>query len=103
LKEAGWTSHDSIRYTQPGCATIGGTSGSPIIDAETREVVGVNNTGNENGRKCTMDNPCEVDEAGNVSVVYKAAYGQETFWIYSCLDAAQHLDLSVAGCLLPKP
>ena len=33
LKEADWLFTDSVRYTD-GCDTIGGTSGSPIIEEE---------------------------------------------------------------------
>ena len=102
LKEDQWTMNDSIRYSRPGCNTIGGTSGSPIIKAGTRTVIGVNNTGNESGYKCTMNNPCEIDEAGNTKAYRGYSYGQETFWVYSCLNQYNELDLSVAGCMLPK-
>ncbi|OFZ78609.1 MAG: hypothetical protein A2583_07255 [Bdellovibrionales bacterium RIFOXYD1_FULL_53_11] len=102
LRESNWTWNDSIRYTQPGCETIGGTSGSPVIDAETREVVGVNNTGNEDGENCTMNNPCEVDANGNTSVHHKASYGQQTFWIYGCLGQGNELQLERPGCKLTK-
>src|SRR5437870_3712256 len=61
LKEGSWTWKDSIRYTS-ACQTIGGTSGSPIISGG--KVVGVNNTGNEDGERCTENNPCGVAEAG---------------------------------------
>jgi V8-like Glu-specific endopeptidase len=101
LKEAGWTMKDSIRYLQPGCETIGGTSGSPIIHSETREVVGVNNTGNENGERCTMDNPCEVDKNGTVKVQKGASYGQQTYIVYSCLDKGS-INLDKQGCMIPK-
>lgn len=101
LHEADWTFKDSIRYSSPGCETIHGTSGSPIIDAETREVVGINNTGNDDGEKCTMDNPCEVDENGNITVIHHASYGQQTYWIYSCLARGHELDLTKPGCELP--
>ncbi|MBC7693155.1 MAG: trypsin-like peptidase domain-containing protein [Methylotenera sp.] len=103
LKEDKWTMVDSIRYQQPGCATIGGTSGSPIVNANTHEVIGINNTGNEDGAQCTMNNPCEVDEQGKITVVKKASYGQQTFWLYGCLTSKNTLDLNKAGCLLPKP
>ena len=103
LKEADWTFENSIKYLQPGCETIGGTSGSPIVDASTHEVIGANNTGNENGEACTLNNPCEVDEAGNVTVDEGAAYGQQTALIYSCLTTDHTLDLTVEGCELPAP
>jgi V8-like Glu-specific endopeptidase len=103
LKEAGWTMAQSIKYHQPGCETIGGTSGSPIVNTTTHEVVGANNTGNEDGERCTLNNPCEVDENGNVTVEKGAAYGQQTWWFYTCLTTDHKLDLNKSGCLLPKP
>jgi V8-like Glu-specific endopeptidase len=100
LHEADWTFNDSIRYSKPGCETIGGTSGSPIINPQTYEVIGINNTGNENGQRCTMNNPCEVDEKGTVTVVPHASYGQETFWLYSCLNQQNQFDIKLPSCLL---
>ncbi len=102
LEENGWTWQDSIRYT-PGCDTIGGTSGSPIVDVSTHEVIGINNTSNEDGEKCTLDNPCEVDQQGNVTVHNQARYGEETYLFYGCFDAKNALDLGLPTCLLPKP
>lgn len=100
LVEGGYTMNDSIRYTRPGCEVFGGTSGSPIIETSTRQVVGVNNTGNESGRRCTMNNPCEIDETGKVEFVKGYSYGQQTYRVYSCLNAAREIDLTVAGCML---
>ncbi|MDS0133722.1 MULTISPECIES: serine protease [unclassified Amycolatopsis] len=100
LKEGSWTWKDSIRYTS-ACQTIGGTSGSPIISGG--KVVGVNNTGNEDGERCTDNNPCEVDQAGNVTVHYKTNYGQETYGIPACLTPANEIALTQAGCTLPRP
>lgn len=102
LREADWTFTDSIRYSSPGCETIGGTSGSPIIQTGTRVVVGVNNTGNESGRSCTMNNPCEVDENNSVSVRKGASYGQQTYQFYTCLDSSFDIDLQKVGCELPR-
>lgn len=102
LGEAGWLFNDSIKYTQPGCDTIGGTSGSPIIEAGTRNVIGVNNTGNDAGEECTMNNPCEMDQAGNIVVDKGASYGQQTYIFYSCLSPDFQIDLSIQGCLLTK-
>lgn len=100
LKEAGWTMKDSIRYSATGCNTVGGTSGSPIIQTGTRSVIGINNTGNESGQKCTMNNPCEVDEQGNIKVMPKASYGQQTYQIYSCITPDFRIDLNKQGCQL---
>jgi len=103
LREGDWIFRDSLKFQQPGCETIGGTSGSPIVDANTREVIGVNNTGNEDGERCTMNNPCEVDAKGKVTVEKGASYGQETYQIYSCLNADNDIDLAKPGCKLPRP
>lgn len=103
LAEDVWLWKDSIKYTNDRCKTKPGTSGSPIINLKTREVIGVNNTGNTTGAKCTENNPCERDAAGNV-LSYKKGdnYGQQTYWIYSCVDQNFKLDLNRSGCLLSK-
>ncbi len=98
LHEAGWIQKDSIRYSRPGCEVIGGTSGSPIIEANTRNMIGINNTINENGEKCTMDNPCEVDANGKTTATQGVGYGQETYLIYGCLNALNQFDLATPGC-----
>jgi V8-like Glu-specific endopeptidase len=103
LREAGWVMKSSIKYLQPGCETIGGTSGSPIVSTSTGEVIGINNTGNEDGEQCTLNNPCEVDADGNITVDQGAAYGQQTWWLYTCLTATRTLDLNKSGCQLAKP
>ncbi|MFE7787551.1 serine protease [Streptomyces sp. NPDC057460] len=102
LKEGEWTWKDSVRYTS-ACRTIGGTSGSPVIDNATGKVVAVNNTGNEDGQQCTDNNPCEVDESGNVTVRQGINYAQETYGIVPCIGTGSQIDLSRAGCALPKP
>ncbi|CAL9317379.1 MULTISPECIES: serine protease [unclassified Streptomyces] len=102
LKEADWTFTDSIRYTA-ACDTIGGTSGSPVIDTATGKVVAVNNTGNESGGRCTLNNPCEVDENGTVTVRQGINYAQQTYTIAPCVGTGNKIDLSRPGCALPKP
>jgi hypothetical protein len=101
LKEDQWTFSDSIRYSKPGCETIGGTSGSPIIDTASGEVVGINNTGSDDGAHCTMNNPCEVAADGSIVAEKGTSYGQETYWVYGCLTSDNKLDLARAGCELP--
>lgn len=102
LKEGDWTFKDSVRYT-PACNTIGGTSGSPVIDQATKQVVAVNNTGNEDGQRCTVNNPCEVDQSGNITVRQGINYAQQTYQIPACFGVDNKLDLSRSGCTLPKP
>jgi V8-like Glu-specific endopeptidase len=100
LRESSWTFRDSLRYTRP-CDTIGGTSGSPVVNTSTGQVIGVNNTINESGGRCTLNNPCEVDQNGNVTVDPGRAYGQQTYWFTTCLSSARTIDLTVPGCMLP--
>ncbi|MFC8510478.1 serine protease [Streptomyces sp. NPDC057411] len=102
LKEGDWTWKDSVRYTS-SCNTIGGTSGSPVIDTTTGKVVAVNNTGNEDGQSCTVNNPCEVDANGAVTVRQGINYAQETYTIVPCVGPGNVIDLNRPGCVLPKP
>ncbi|MDQ0599274.1 V8-like Glu-specific endopeptidase [Streptomyces canus] len=102
LKEGDWTWKDSVRYTS-ACNTIGGTSGSPVIDQATGKVVAVNNTGNEDGESCTVNNPCEVSESGTVTVRQGINYAQEIYNIPACFTTRNQLNLSASTCTLPKP
>jgi hypothetical protein len=104
VREDQWTWHDSLRYDlSGGCTVIGGSSGSPVVDSATDTVIGVNNTINESGQMCTLNNPCEVNPDGTTTATRNQGYGQETYWITTCLTAANAIDLTVTGCLLPKP
>lgn len=102
LKEASWMFADSIRYSTPGCEVIGGTSGSPIIQTGTRSVIGINSTINENGERCTMGNPCEMNKSKQIAVRKGVGYGQQTYNIYSCINRYMQFDLRVKGCKLTK-
>ncbi|KAF3467232.1 serine protease [Streptomyces sp. Tu 3180] len=102
MKEGDWTWKDSVRYT-PECDTIGGTSGSPVVDDATGEVVAVNNTGNEDGERCTVNNPCEVAEDGTVTVRQGINYAQQTYLFPACFGVDNRLELNASGCAVPKP
>jgi hypothetical protein len=102
LREDGWTMKDSLRYTKE-CETKGGTSGSPVVDDSSGKIIGVNNTRNEDGEECTLNNPCEVDKDGKVTVHEGIAYGQQTHTLTSCVGEGNKVDLSLPDCKLPKP
>ncbi|GAA2530424.1 serine protease [Pilimelia columellifera] len=104
IREDQWTWKESVRYTAE-CDTPHGSSGSPVFGDASGEVVAVNNTGNDgDARACAMNNPCEVDEQGKVTSAPKGiSYAQQTWWFTTCVNSAFELDLSVAGCQLPKP
>ncbi|WP_208905911.1 hypothetical protein [Streptomyces melanosporofaciens] len=69
-------------------------------------VVGIHNTHNDAGEKCTDNNPCEVGPDGTVTAVRGRGYGQQVYMIASCLTEGR-LDLSHPGCTLtgatPRP
>jgi V8-like Glu-specific endopeptidase len=94
-----WINKNSYKYR---CNARHGTSGSPLIDVQTGEVVGANYTGNDNGGRCTYNNPCEVDEEGNVTVERGANYGDPIHEIMKCLNEKREIDLTVDGCPLPR-
>ncbi|MEV5599127.1 serine protease [Streptomyces sp. NPDC052496] len=102
LKEGGYVMKDSVRYTS-ACKTIGGTSGSPVIDVASGKVAAINNTGNESGQRCTMNNPCEIDENGKVTVRKGINYAQQIYTVPQCFGTGNKLDLGRQGCVLPKP
>ena len=102
LREDQWTWRDSIRY-DTACDTIHGTSGSPIVDATSGQIVGINNTGNDDGALCTLNNPCEVAADGTTRAYQGQSYGEQTYWFTTCLTSTRTIDLTRAGCLLPKP
>jgi hypothetical protein len=102
LREGQWTWHDSVRFAS-GCGTIHGTSGSPIVSVATGEVVGINNTANDNGQVCTLNNPCEVGPDGVPHATKGLRYGQETYWFDTCVSTQRTIDLTKPGCLLTKP
>jgi V8-like Glu-specific endopeptidase len=101
MREAVWSWNDSIRYTNT-CDTMGGTSGSPIIAKGTRLAVGVNNTSNEKGEMCTLNNPCEVTEDAVVTAHKGVRYGQQTYNVYSCLTPDFNFEMGLSHCELPR-
>jgi len=100
--ESGYITKDVLRYTS-ACQTGPGSSGSPVVDTVTGEVIGINNTSNRDGGQCTQNNPCEMDRDGVISVHKGIAYGTETYWLTTCVGPGNRLDLARPGCLLPKP
>ncbi|MGX6600603.1 S1 family peptidase [Micromonosporaceae bacterium Da 78-11] len=102
LREDVWTWKDSIRY-DTACDTTHGTSGSPIVDAASGKIVGINNTGNDDGELCTLNNPCEVAANGATTAYQGQSYGEQTYWFTTCLTASRTISLTVSGCLLTKP
>ncbi|MFD8492766.1 trypsin-like serine peptidase [Amycolatopsis sp. NPDC059657] len=100
--ETGNVTKDVIRYTQ-ACDTGPGSSGSPMLDRTSGELVGLNNTSNRAGEQCTVNNPCEMDRDGVITVHKGRGYGTQVYWLTTCFDGHSRLNLAKKGCLLPKP
>lgn len=101
LREGGFDFNQSLRFSSE-CEQSNGTSGSPVILKNTRQVVGISNTFNKSGRSCTDNNPCEIDNDGSISIFHGARYGQQTALLTECITSGK-LDLSLAECKLTKP
>lgn len=103
LREGGYQQNDSIRYaTSDGCDPYHGTSGSALLAPDDTTIVGIHNTHNEAGGKCTDDNPCEVGADGAVTSVKGRGYGQQVHMIAACLTKGSKLDLSRKSCNLTR-
>lgn len=98
IKEAGYVWTQSPKLGKE-CTLISGMSGSPVLSLD-HQIVGIANTGNEDGEKCTLNNPCEVEDDGSVRVDKGRNYGQQTHLVYSCLNKLRQIDVSVPGCSL---
>jgi Trypsin-like peptidase domain len=108
----------SLRFAPSStCRTIHGTSGSPVLDPTTRTVLGVNNAINLSPPQCASGavcgarssaldcsvSLCERSKAGRVTQHVHRRYGQQTWWLTTCVGTDRVLDLDLTGCLLPKP
>lgn len=103
LREDVYVWKNSIRYSSK-CMTKGGYSGSPVIEINTRTVVGLHNTGNNGKLDCSDMNPCEQDETG--VLIFRELnrrYAQQVYQFYGCLNEKYEIDIKVQGCSVPKP
>ncbi|TKK78802.1 trypsin-like serine protease [Herbidospora galbida] len=101
LREGAYQQDDAIRYAAgKDCAPAHGTSGSALLAPDGTTIVGIHNTHNEAGGRCTDDNPCEVGPGGTVTAVKGRSYGQQVYLIGACLTKGSRLDLSRKGCAL---
>lgn len=98
LQEGPWTWTNAYRMN---CKLRGGMSGSPLVDS-LNQIVGIVNTGYENGEACTIMNPCEVATDGSNQVYTDAGYAMDISNLYTCLNSERRLDVNVPGCTLPK-
>ncbi|MBC7753587.1 MAG: serine protease, partial [Moraxellaceae bacterium] len=97
LIEGDYIWQDSLRYSRPGCEVVGGTSGSPILNQATGEIIGLNNTGNQGGKMCSDGSPCEVSKNGSVYAEVGFNYGQQVYSLATCFVRGQ-FNLNFPGC-----
>lgn len=103
LKEGKFIWQQSVRYSSE-CMTKGGYSGSPLLLKNSRVVVGVHNTGNNGKLDCSDNNPCELNQRGEL--IFKEVnrrYAQQVGQFYQCLDQNFQINLNVTTCAVTKP
>ncbi|EME63674.1 S1 family peptidase [Amycolatopsis decaplanina] len=102
LREGGYQQDDAVRYaTSETCASRPGYSGSVLLTPDANTVMGINNTHNRDGERCTEGNPCEVGRDGTETALKGRSYGQQVHRISACLGKKSRLELSRPGCVLP--
>ena len=99
LREGGYEQHDSLRMAQAErCMSQPGYSGAALVAADGTTIVGINNTSNHDGKKCEIDNPCEVSADGETKIYRERPYGQQIVELNDCVAAGSVLDLDADGC-----
>lgn len=73
-REGGYSFDQAFRLS-PECRQANGSSGSPVVDSRTGEVIAIANTFNKNGKRCGDNNPCET-QGEEITVVHRARYAQ---------------------------
>lgn len=101
LREAGYQQDGAVRYAPSDtCVSRPGYSGSVLLSRDGNTVMGINNTHNRDGERCTEGNPCEVGRDGTVKALKGASYGQQVHRIAACLTKGSQIDLR--RCALEK-
>lgn len=70
------------------CSMMKGSSGSSVIDKQTKKIIAINNTavtgGVSTGKPCDIDYPCEVASDGSKSLQTGENYAQPTYFLSGC-------------------
>lgn len=86
-----------------GCKSWPGTSGPPLLNAETLEVVAIHNTKSTRGISCKLNSPCEINRDGDISGSVKKGYAQNLLNVETCIDNKGSFKLELSTCLLFNP
>jgi uncharacterized protein (TIGR03437 family) len=103
LLEGSWIWTDDLSNNCPDL--YAGASGSPLLDAESRAVIGVIGTSTllnfEQGPDfdCQVNRPCVIRSGGPV-MERDTSYAANTQGIFRCFDQTNALDLQRPGCPL---
>jgi hypothetical protein len=107
VKEFRWTWSPVLRLrVDRNCGIPGGASGSPLVQQQTNEVIGVAGTAGNGDRRraCELNNPCEINVDGSTTAATRGQpYIHFVHRFYTCLDSARDIDLGTQECLLPRP
>jgi V8-like Glu-specific endopeptidase len=104
LKEDVYTWYQALRHR---CSIVGGMSGSPMISTKTNRVVGIVNTGVNDGAlrqpQCSLNRPCEFNSQGVRQTFPSENYGQPVYQLAGCFNRAGMFDIDRETCQLEKP
>ena len=85
------------------CNVLPGSSGSPVFNFKTKEIISLINTtvndGTENQEPCTLNRPCERKN-GEITVDPLTNYMQPTTFLHSCFTAQGVFDRTLENCKL---
>ncbi|MBC62211.1 MAG: hypothetical protein CMP11_07110 [Zetaproteobacteria bacterium] len=85
------------------CSIVGGSSGSPIFNRQTHEIIAVNNTtvndsaGNQ--EDCSINKPCEIIDQSIKTNVF-SNYAQPVWFLSSCFTDEGVFDRLLESCSL---
>jgi len=100
LQEGEWHFSGSFRHS---CTSSGGTSGSPIISAQSGKIVAIHNTSVNRNNSCGVSAACEIDSEGKATLYNGKKYAQRTHDLANCFNAEGIFDLNQVNCSLAKP
>jgi hypothetical protein len=98
VRESKWAWHDVLKMQGECSQSRGGNSGSPLVIANTRKIVGLHNSRYHGGTACSLFNPCEEGDDGQISVFRSGSYGQSLDELQLCRDKEGRLNPNVSSC-----
>ncbi len=101
LREKDFSFSHSYRHH---CSSVGGSSGSPLFDFYSSEIIAVNNTAvNDTSlgqEPCSLNRPCEVQDGENKVVAIEENYAQVANLFANCFDSNGFFSEELETCSL---